>query len=894
MHPVRVATALLRVLVDAPFADAVLGDLLEERGRRARVGHPVRARLWFWRSVAGVLLYTGATVAASAIHRRGRSLLHLDRWRSDVRTAFRSFHDAPATTAVAMAVLTLGIGASTAIFSVVDAVALRGLPFDRSDQLVAVSETFNGSGPPREVFSPDVFLAWRANRKAFAGLAAVVDGDLNVAREGTADPAVLHAEWVSADFFDVLRTRPLAGRSFAPADEAPDRHDVAVISHGLWQRRFGGADVIGHPLRTPDRTFTIVGVMPATFAYPVDAIDPTDVWTPYVVGSAEGRSASEASRHGDTFRLQVIGRLRENVSIAEAQAQVDQITARLAAASPARFVRGRRGVVEPLRGSMIAGVRSWMLVLAGAVACVLLLACANVANLLLVRGDARRRELVVRAALGATRWDIARPLLVEGLLLSAAGAALGVLVAFGGVDLLRSTVPAGVPRAGAIAVNLRVLAAAGALTLATGVVCSLAPMIQFSRPETRELLKDSGRAHTRRSRWLGPSLVVVEVALAVVLTVGAALFIASFDRVTSVDVGLDVRDIVTVDIRPWVDRSTPHDILARGEESRRRVERVAAKVATRPGVEGVALFAGFAPLSGVSRIASTGFSIPGRSSPRSIPIAYVSPSYFTILGIHVLRGRSFTAGDANGPPVLILDASAARTYFGSTDAAIGQVVTCGACGRPSATIVGVVADVRPRGPEVPADVMAYLPFARTLTPEMATLMLRTADVGPIAPAIRQAIWSEFPDLGVPGMRTLADELHAYTAPREFNMLVLGVFGLLGLVIASVGLYGVMAALVVQRTTEIGIRLALGAPPRRVLRQVVGRATIYLVSGLAAGLPAAWLLSGLVRSFLFETAPTDIHAYAASAALLIAAGLLAALAPALHAARVDPVVALRQE
>jgi putative ABC transport system permease protein len=438
MPRVRFVTALLRGLVDAPFADAVVGDLVEERGRRARLGHPGRARLWFRRSVAGVLLYTAATVVARSVRRAGHSFLHLDRWRSDVRMAVRSFHDAPAATAVAIAVLTLGIGASTAIFSVVDAVALRGLPFDRSDQLVAVSETFNGARPRHEVISPDVFLAWRRDHDVFAGLSAVVDGDLNVMRDGSSSPAVLHAEWVSAVFFDVLPARPLAGRTFTPADEAPGRSDVAVISYGLWQRRFGGADAIGRPLRTPDRTLTIVGVMPATFAYPVAAIDPTEVWTPYVVGTAEGRSLSGASYHGGAYRLATVGRLGEGVSIAEAQAHVNQITARLAAAAPQRFVRGRRGLVEPLQGSIVADVRSWMLVLAGAVGCVLLLTCANVANLLLVGADARRRELGVRAALGATWWDIARPLLVESLLLSAAGTSLGVLVAVGGVDLLRA------------------------------------------------------------------------------------------------------------------------------------------------------------------------------------------------------------------------------------------------------------------------------------------------------------------------------------------------------------------------------------------------------------------------------------------------------------------------
>jgi putative ABC transport system permease protein len=892
MPPVRFVTALLRGLVDAPFADAVVGDLVEERGRRVRLGHPVRARLWFWRAIAGVLLYAAATVISRSVRRAGGQFLHLDRWHSDVRMAFRSFHDAPATTAVAIVVLTLGIGASTAIFSVVDAVALRGLPFDRSDQLVAVSETMAVATMPHGlVYSPGIFAAWRDAHDVFSGLAAIVSADLNVERDGSLTPVVLRGERVSTSFFDVLRVRPIAGRTFTSDDEIAGHDDVAVISYGVWQRRFGGAPVIGHRLRTPDRTLSIVGVMPAGFDYPVAAVDPTDVWTPYVVSAG----ARDSPGSGVPYSLTVIGRLRDDVSVARAQTRLDQVTAGLAARFPQHFQQDRAALVEPLQGSMVTGVRSWMLVLAGAVACVLLLACANVANLMLVRAGARKHELGVRAALGATRWGIARPLLVESLLLSAAGAALGVLAAFGGVGVLRAAMPASVPRAASIAVNLRVLAAAGALTIATGVLCSLAPMIQFSRPETRELLKDSGRTHTRGStRWLGPSLIVVEVALAVVLTVGAALFIASFDRVTSVDIGLDVRHVVTVDMHPWPDYSAP-DVRGREAESTRRLERIAAEVAALPGVDGAALFRGFAPLSGATRVASTGFSIPGRQSAhRTILTGFVSPSYFTILGIPVLRGRAFTPDDADGPPAVILDASAARAYFGSADAAIGQIVQCGACGMAPATIVGVVGDVRPRGPEVPPEAMAYVPFARALDPNTATLMLRTADIAPIAPAIRQAIWAEFPDLGVPDMRTLADELHVYTAPREFNMLVLGVFGVLGLVIASVGLYGVMAAHVAQRTTEIGIRLALGAQPGRVLRHVVGRATIYLLGGLVVGLPTAWALSSLVRAFLFETAPTDVRIYAVSTCVLIAAGLLAALAPALRAARVDPVIALRRE
>lgn len=472
-------------------------------------------------------------------------------WR-DARHAVRSLRATPAFTIVALTVLTLSIGATTAIFSVVDAVVLRGLPYDESDRLVAVGELNVKDSSPSSLnlAAPQNFLDWRDRQDVFTGLAAVGYAEISLRRQGDALPETFRAQRVTADFFPVLRTAPLLGRAFSIADETGDGLK-AVISHGLWQRRFGGRpDVIGASLPGQLASFEIVGVMPPGFTYPVDTYvlgtrEPVEVWLPYVFASGD-------RVRGNIFgyNLHVVGRLRDGVPIEQAQARMDQITASLAAETP-RWFTDRVAKVEPLHRFVTRGVRTWMVMLFAAVSFVLLIACINLANLMLVRATARTRELGIRAALGASRWDLSRVLLLESLILSVAGAALGAVVAWWGVDALRSAIPAEVPRAATIAVDLRVLAATGILAVLTGIAFGMAPVAHFSRPTVASSLSQGERtsAAGARTKALRAALVVSEVALAVVLLVGSGLFLASFARLINVDLGLDHRDVLTVRVR---------------------------------------------------------------------------------------------------------------------------------------------------------------------------------------------------------------------------------------------------------------------------------------------------------------------------------------------------------
>jgi putative ABC transport system permease protein len=592
--------------------------------------------------------------------------------------------------------------------------------------------------------------------------------------------------------------------------------------------------------------------MPPSFAYPVGAIRPTEVWIPNVFRAEDRVRANEYS-----YRLQVIGRLRDGVALELAQARMDQITAGLAAETPHWF-EDRVAKVERLDEYLTRGVRTWMVMLLAAVAFVLLIACVNLANLMLVRASARRRELAIRSALGASRLDLARALLIEGLVLSLGGTALGVGLAWAGVEVLRAAIPPEVPRVAAIVVDLRVLAAMAAVAVASGLIFSAGPVLQFSRPLTGGAIALVMRAKsaTPAHQWLRGVLVTLEVALASVLLVGAGLFLASFARVTSVDLGIGSGEVLTVRIRPLVGA---HNWRLAQQRNRGLLDNILESVRAIPGVETAALVSGGVPLRGDLR--TVDFGIPGRVMPRR----------------------------QGSEPVVIISDAAARKYFPGEDPT-GRIVEFEGARR----IVGVAGNIRHDGPETDWREQGFIPLHQSRAVG-ATLVLRISrNTRDLLPAVKAAIWTQFPDLALPDIETLSGYLSTLVAARRFNMLLLTLFAVLAVVIACVGIYGVIAYVVTLRTPEIGIRLALGAAPLGILRAVLGRALIYLLGGLAIGLAAAAGLAGLVSSFLFDTRPHDPWVYAGVAAMLVATGVMAALLPARRAARIDPLAALRGE
>ena len=809
-------------------------------------------------------------------------------WR-DLRHAVRSLRSARSFSIVALFVLTLGIGATTAIFSVVDAAILRRLPFPAPNRLVAVGE-FNLREPATTgqnlvaLVAPQNYIDWRAQQNVFTGIAAVGYAGVSLKPEGGREPETLQAQAVTAEFFSVLGVAPMIGRSFDRSNEVEGNARVVVISYGLWQRRFGGSlDVLGQYLPGQLADFHIVGVMPPTFAYPVGAARPTEVWLPNVFRPEDRVRANDFS-----YRLQVIGRLRSDVSVQQAQAQMDEITRRLAAETP-RWFEDRVATVEPLHDYLTKGARSWMLLLLGSVTFVLLLACVNLSNLTLARASTRTRELVVRSALGASRWDLARALLMESLLLSLAGAALGVCAAWLGVELLRAAMPPDIPRVADIVVDLRVLGVAVLMATATGVMVSAVPMLRFSRPAGGSTLTLTGRANTPRAseQWLRGSMVVAEVSLAVVLLVGSGLFLTSFARVANVHLGLDPRDVLTVRIRPYVGAWNWEQAQ---QQNRGLLQDVLDRVRAIPGVEVAAFVSGGVPLRGDLRTAD--LAIPGRVLPKGedLDLNQISPDYFRAVRVPLLKGRFFDDGDREGSQrVVIINEVAAKRYFPNDDP-IGKPIQF----EGPRTIIGVVGNIRHDGPESEWRRQGFVPIWQSREVG-ATLVLRlNRSVPDVLPTVKATIWSVFPAVPLPDVQTLEQYVGSLTQQRRFNMLVIGLFGLLGVVIALVGLYGVMAYVVTQRTQEIGIRMALGAVPSAILTSVLGRASLYLSTGLLIGLAASWGLSSFVESFLFQVEPQEPSVYLSVGLLLVTTGLAAAFVPARRAARIDPLVALRME
>jgi putative ABC transport system permease protein len=811
--------------------------------------------------------------------------------RDDLKTALRSLRHSRGFTAVALTVLALGIGAGTAIFSVVDAVVLRGLPFDEHDRLGVMMEkdtrhavTF-GEGN----ITPQTYLDWRQMQQPFQMLTAIGGTQFRLKTEG-GEPADARAQRVTPEFFPVLRVAPMLGRAFNPNDEVEGRHRITILSNGFWQRRFGGAaDIVGRTIELSENSYEIVGVMPQSFSYPVGSDRPSEMLVPMIFPQ-EDRIKTDSHNYNYT----VIGRLKDGVSFDQATEQMKRLSEQLDEKDP-KWAPGRRARVITLHESLVGKVRGWMLMLLGAVVLVLLIACANVANLMLVRATGRSREMGIRAALGASPWRLVRGLLVEGVLLALGGAVLGVALASGGVAILRAWLPAGLPRVASIGIDQRVLLAAIGAAVVTGLLFGIVPALQARRPDLAGSLKEGGRSATAggRAQRLRSILVVAEVALAVILLVGAGLFTGSFVRLMHVDPGFDYHNVIALNVglRLLPGQKFDEDYRIRSAEYTRQVVDAVGRV---PGVQAVGTVSGGLPLTG--SWSRTRVELPGvgklEGEGDDIDRRSVTSNYLQVLRIPLLKGRYLSADDREGATqVVVINQAAAQRYWPGQEA-LGQRIKISDKER---IVVGIVGNIHHLGPEVAPRQEGYIPVAQDRQFGSA-LAVRTAG-NPLAvlPAVKAAIWSINKEQRFTGDAvTLERYMDRLIAQRRFNMAVLALFGMLGLVIAAVGIYGVMAYVVAQRTNEIGVRMALGATRANVVTMVLRRAGALMALGLAIGGAGAWFLSAGVKSFLFEVRPNDLGIFSAALAVLACAGLLASALPARRAATVDPLVALRSE
>ncbi|MBA2259955.1 MAG: ABC transporter permease, partial [Acidobacteria bacterium] len=804
----------------------------------------------------------------------------------DLKAALRSLRSSKTFTAVALIVLALGIGATTAIFSVVDAVVLRGLPFDEHDRLVAVGER-RAPGPnpdpnrdPNAISSiaPQNYADWIAQQQVFELIAAVAGGAVTL-REPGAEPEDLRALRVTAGFFDVLGVRPALGRAFTAENEVEGRQKIVVLSDGFWRRRFGGdPGIVGRTIPLDGGAYEVIGIMPADFQYPVGSLRTTDLWTPYVVPPDE-RTRVVGSR---SHYLQSIARLKPGVSVQQAQAQMTQVALAVQTANPVwnkDHLIGVRPLIDHMLG---ARTKSWMLMLLGAVGIVLLIACANVANLLLARATAREREVGIRAALGAGRWRLIRQLMVESLVLSILGTVLATMLAWWAVQVLRTSMPEGVPRVAAIAVDLRVLAATAAMALITGTLFGIFPALQLSKPDLTAALKDGARGASSggaRQR-MRSALVVVEVALAVVLLVGAALFIGSFMSLMRINPGFASENVLTVQVSPRY----PAGPIAPTVNAAPALEQIVERVRQTPGVVHAAMISGGMPLGG--SMSSTEMTVPGRKveDPEGISIRRVTPDYHRALRIPLKAGRLFEATDREGSPnVVLISELAAKRYFPGEDS-VGKTVNVNKADR---TVVGVVGDVYQVSLETAPITEVYVPIAqfRVLSGEL--VVHTSGNPYDVLPGVKSAVLQALPDVPIRNVRTLEEVYARRVAQRRLNMLLLGLFGLLGLVISAVGIYGVMAYVVSQRTREIGVRMALGATRSSVVTMVMRSAGLLVTIGLVLGGAGAWLLSRTAEKFLFQLDAKDPRAFAVAIVSLSLAALIASAIPARRAASVDP-------
>jgi putative ABC transport system permease protein len=798
-----------------------------------------------------------------------------DEMFQDLRYGMRMLLKHRGFTAVAALTLMLGIGANTAIFSVVNAVLLRPLPFPEPERIVWLRESHPPSNLPQFSVTFPTFLDWRSQNRVFAQMAAYREDGFNL--QAGDEPKRVNGARVTVDFFATLGVRPEVGRAFSPQEDAPGGERVVILSHAMWRQSFGGdPQLVGRQIKVDGQAHTVVGIMPPGFRFPGDDVE---LWLPYALDPKIGR--------GSHF-LRVLGRLKPGATLEQARSELETIAVRLEQAYPDTN-KGWRVFMQPLHEAISGQMQTPLQVLFGAVLFVLLIGCANVANLLLSRNAARERELAVRAALGAGRGRIVRQLLMESLVLALLGGAGALLLAAWGVKLLTTLGPRNIPRLKEASLDLPVLGFTLAVALMAGLIFGLAPAWQRSRLNINAALKDGARMAGAGARRLRQSLVVVEIAFALLLLIGAGLMLKSLARLQQVAPGFNAQGGLTMDINLALAKYT------RREQRAAFLQQVLERLKTLPGVE----FAGAThrlPLRGNSAI---GFQIEGRppepSQSKSVNWRSISPDYFRAMGAPLFAGRTFTEEEGwQKMSAVIINQALQRRYWPDENPLGKRIKIGGAPDSPWITIVGVAADVKESGLNADTEAGLYLPYV--LAPHQAmTLVLRT---GPeplsLAAAAGAAIRQVDSEQAVSNISTLEQLLSETVAQPRFNTGLLALFALLALLLAAVGIYGVMAYAVSSRTQEIGLRMALGAQARDVLKLVVGQGMRLVAFGLALGLLAALGLTRWLKTLLFGVEATDPLTYAVIAALLAAVALLACYIPARRAMKVDPLVALRHE
>ena len=803
----------------------------------------------------------------------------------DLRYALRMLAKKPSFAAVAVLTLALGIGANTAIFTVVDAALLRSLPYKEPDRLVHLWEVNQQQEfHQREASYPD-YIAWKDNSNSFEGLAGYSRGSFTLT--GREAPERVPGAAVTASFFSTLGVDAAHGRTFRPDEDKPGAERTVILSHGLWERRFGSdASIIGQSITLNEAPFTVIGVLPSHFKFALAG--ESEIWIPL------RPSRMQIERHYMHW-LNVIARLKPGVTIEQARADMSAVAGRIEQQDRQYHAATNISVVQ-LHEQVVGAVKPILMVLLAAVGFVLLIACANVANLLLARSAARQKEIAIRQALGASRWRLIRQLLTESLVLASAGGALGLVIAVWGIELLTATIPGSIistmPYLQDIRIDSGILAFACAVTLMTGLVFGLAPALQATKAGLQESLKEGGRSSSDSTRHRMRNLLVVsEIALALVLLLGAGLLIKSLLRLLEVEAGYNPRNLLTMQV------ALP---AARYSESDAQVafhKQLLARLESLPGVKGAATVS-VLPLVGGD---TGGFNIEGEPAvegreKRECNLRTVSTGYFDVMGISLVKGRYFTEFDnQDAPNVVIVNQTLAARYFPGQEA-VGRRIAL-TFGRSAPwQIVGVVSDEKVVDLDQTTTPVIYFPYLNDSDSMMGVVVRTESDPMALSSGVRGEVAAIDRDVAVYGFKSMEQMIaeSPSTFLRRYPALLIGIFAAVAMTLAVIGIYGVVSYSVSQRTHEIGIRMALGAGKRDILKLVVGQAAGLTMAGVGLGLAGALAVTRLMESLLYEVGATDLITFATVSVLLAAVAMLASYIPARRATKVDPVVALKYE